>query len=109
MYWLRVRTGTGYSIAKSKLDSCHIHPMQGMPIWAERKISEPWKTDDVLTFKVDINENDIVFQKEGASEETFWNVLAFTNNRKSQIIESIQSISVPLHIVVDGAKLRKLI
>ena len=55
---------------------------RGVATWQSRKISEPWEDGDELKFKIDTNENTIVFQKSNTPAKTFWNVLAFTNNAK---------------------------
>ena len=55
---------------------------RGVATWQSRKISEQWVDGDELKFKIDTNENTIVFQKGNTPEKTFWNVLAFTNNVK---------------------------
>ncbi|KAL3906783.1 MAG: hypothetical protein SGARI_003844 [Bacillariaceae sp.] len=58
------------------------HGARGLPTWKERRISEPWVDGDELKFRLDTNENTIVFQKGNTPKKTFWNVLAFTNNRR---------------------------
>lgn len=55
---------------------------RGVPTWLRRKISETWQNNDELKFLIDTNENTIVFQRNNMPKKTFWNVLAFTNNRK---------------------------
>jgi len=55
---------------------------RGVATWQIRKISEQWVDGDELKFKIDTNENTIVFQKGNTPAKTFWNVLAFTNNVK---------------------------
>lgn len=55
---------------------------RGVPTWQRQKISEKWENDDELKFQIDTNENTIVFQRNSMPKKTFWNVLAFTNNRK---------------------------
>ena len=52
-------------------------------MWRRRKISEPWKDGVVLTFRSDLNENTVVYQKGDSPAKSLWNVLAFTNNRKN--------------------------
>ena len=59
------------------------HGARGLPIWRAHKLSEPWKDDDGLTFKVDVERNTIVYKKTGAPQITLWNVLQFTNNPTS--------------------------
>jgi len=54
---------------------------RGMPQWLRRKICEPWEDGDILKFRIDTNENTIVFQRGNTPKRVFWNVLAFTNNR----------------------------
>ena len=58
------------------------HGARGVSTWMSRKISEPWEDGTELRFKIDTNENTIVFQKGNAPAKTFWNALAFTNNPK---------------------------
>lgn len=60
----------------------YAHGARGEPKWLRRKISEPWQDGDELKFRIDTNENTIVFEKSNSSRKVFWNVLAFTNNRK---------------------------
>jgi len=55
---------------------------RGVATWQSRKISEQWVDGDELKFKIDTNENTIVFRKGNKPAKTFWNVLAFTNNPK---------------------------
>ena len=55
---------------------------RGVSTWSPRKISEPWENGVELKFKIDTNENTIVFQKGDSPAKTFWNILAFTNNPK---------------------------
>ena len=50
--------------------------------WQSHKISSSWEDGDELKFKIDTNENTIVFQKGNTPTKTFKNVLAFTNNPK---------------------------
>lgn len=59
----------------------YAHGARGNPIWLQRKLTEPWEDGDVLKFRIDTNENTIVFQRGNTPEKTLWNVLAFTNNR----------------------------
>lgn len=55
------------------------------PKWYCSEISEPWKTGDVLRFKIDTNTNTVVYtltasgEKEAKAGWRFENVLAFTN------------------------------
>ena len=56
--------------------------LRGVATWQSRKISEPWEGGEELKFKIDTNENTIVFQKGNTPAKTLWNVLAFTNNPK---------------------------
>jgi hypothetical protein len=58
------------------------HNARGVPQWRNHKISEPWEDGDELKFQIDTNENTIVYQRGNTPKKTFWNVLAFTNNRK---------------------------
>jgi len=57
------------------------HGARGLPQWQSRKISEPWEDGVELTFRIDNNENTIVYKKGDTPEKVFWNTLAFTNNR----------------------------
>ena len=50
-------------------------------MWMQRKISEPWVDGEVLHFRIDTNENTIVYRKGNTPEKTLRNILAFTNNR----------------------------
>ena len=59
----------------------YAHGARGQPTWLSRKISEPWEDGVELKFRIDSDENTIVYQKGNTPEKTFWNVLAFTNNR----------------------------
>jgi hypothetical protein len=59
----------------------YAHGARGVPCWRRRKISEPWEDGEELKFRVDTNENTIVFKKGDTPEKIFWNVLAFTNNQ----------------------------
>eukprot|EP00978_Attheya_sp_CCMP212_P010112 scaffold24251_cov40-Attheya_sp.AAC.3 len=59
----------------------YAHGARGIPSWLHRKISEPWVDGDELKFRIDTNENTIVFQRSNYPEKVFWNILAFTNNR----------------------------
>ena len=64
-------------------DPATIFPRRkGISTWSPRKISEPWGNGVELRFKIDTNENTIVFQKGDSLAKTFWNILAFTNNPK---------------------------
>lgn len=55
---------------------------RGVPIWLRRKLTEPWEDGDVLKFRIDTNENTVVFQRGDMPEKALRNVLAFTNNRQ---------------------------
>jgi len=59
----------------------YAHGARGQPTWLSRKISEPWNDGVELKFRIDTNENTIVFQKGDTPKKVFWNVLSFTNNR----------------------------
>lgn len=59
----------------------YAHGARGQPTWLSRKISEPWNDGVELKFRIDTNENTIVFQKGNTPKKVFWNILSFTNNR----------------------------
>ena len=59
------------------------HGARGVPVWRAHKLSEPWEDGDVLKFKIDTNEDTVVFQRAKLPEKVLWNVLQFTNNRTS--------------------------